>query len=371
MIKKANEDNIYTINITDPTREVKLNNRMAVSSPKTDWGDGVEDDKLSHVYTEAGHYTIVSNLLPGRNLGRVTERDKEWLLTAKLGSFAPTDMSMYFANAFNMTRCDLSNVDFSHVTDMSYLFKDNYRLTDIIWDTDPHVVIVDTTTHIEVADLMMTLNGSNYAYQIDDAINVTTVSYSSDGGVVELRPQFDKETRALTLKGGSIPVTNLKVDYEKEALVYSGTMDTRKVVSMRHAFGNCQSLKRLDLSQWDFAACTDFSHLFFNCQSLSEVIFKQGSTIPGNMDFMFANCYSLSNINAIEPVFEFTPKSISFMFANCIGLGDSGMTLTFEAEANTKNMFLKCEIQFRTDEATQTIIEANRNHGAKELTYRF
>ena len=173
----------------------------------------------------------------------------------KGGIIANESMIMYFRGFSKMTSIDLSALDTSEVTDMSYMFKSCSSLTSLdVSKFDTSQVTTMTWMFAECRSLT-SLNVSNF-----DTSHVIGMSY------------MFYNCRSLT----SLDVSNF---------------DTSKVTDMIGMFSACSSLTNLDVSNFDTSNVIDMSWMFGNCSGLTslDVSSFDTSQVP-DMNSMFCNC---------------------------------------------------------------------------------
>ena len=97
-----------------------------------------------------------------------------------------------------------------------------------------------------------------------------------------------------------------------------------------YTFYNCSNLTNIDINLYNCVGFISMSSMFAGCYDLETVNFIQPSSFhspiiddyiqPQQVDFMFSNCYSLTNININNGWIYAT--SITSMFYNCSNLTD-------------------------------------------------
>ena len=109
-------------------------------------------------------------------------------------------------------------------------------------------------------------------------------------------------------------------------------------------FYNCQSLKSIDLSGFDFALNYDFDSLFFGCYSLTSLDLSNSDTsLVTNMEYMFYGCKSLRTLN-ITNLKTSQVTSMSSMFFNCSLLTSLDLTSFNTSRVNDmSSIFYGCQ----------------------------
>ena len=190
----------------------------------------------------------------------------------------------YLFYCFTGNSLDLSKLDTSSATNMSYLFQDCTNLT---------------TLNLSGFD---TSNVTNMSYMFGDCEKLTSLDLSN----------FDtsKVTSMGSMFFGCNNLTSL--DLSK--------WNTSKVTSMHQMFAYCYDLAVLDVSNWDTSNVTNMGYMFRNCDNLTSLDLSNFDTSKvTSMYYMFYNCTNLTSLDLSN--FD-TSKvtSISSMFYNCSNL---------------------------------------------------
>lgn len=157
-------------------------------------------------------------------------------------------------------------------------------------------------------------NGTNFV-SLDlsglDTSNVTTMSYMFNGcsSLTELDLSgFDTAnvTNMSTMFNGCSGLTELDV---------SG-FDTVNVTNMYYMFGSCSGLTELDLSGFDTANVTNMANMFRGCSSLTELAVSGFDTAKvTNMSWMFSGCKNLYDLDFTN--WDMSKANTANMFYNC------------------------------------------------------
>ncbi len=74
--------------------------------------------------------------------------------------------------------------------------------------------------------------------------------------------------------------------------------DTRSATTMRYMFDRCEKLTTIDVSNFDVSKVTDFSGMFSRCEALEDLDVSGWDTSSATtMEYMFSSCYSLPTID--------------------------------------------------------------------------
>ena len=144
-------------------------------------------------------------------------------------------------------------------------------------------------------------------------------------------------------------ITNMShmfANCEKLANINLSNFDTSKVTDMQYMFLKCWALATLDLSSFDKNNVTSMAHMFEECVSLTGITFGEGwknsSAETNDMQYMFASCRSLQNIDFTS----FDTSNVTdmkFMFYNCGRVITLNLTsFNTRRVTNMTDMFTNC-----------------------------
>ena len=99
--------------------------------------------------------------------------------------------------------------------------------------------------------------------------------------------------------------------------------NTENVTNMRDMFGDCTSLKSLDLTNFNTENVTDMYSMFAYCKSLESLDLTNFNTAKvTNMEGMFQSCYALKTIYASDKFVTDQVTEGTGMFSDCLNLKD-------------------------------------------------
>ena len=205
--------------------------------------------------------TVSGTVVCGSNVSQMF-RECESLQSVDLSGLdtsSTTDMSFMFFYCSRLRSADLSSLDTSNVTDMSYLF------------------------------------GSCYSLGSVDLSGFDTSSVTDMSGMFA----YCSSLASLDLSG----------------------FDTSSVNDMAYLIGSCSSLTSVDLSGFDTSSVTRMSGMFYKCSSLASLDlsgFRTSSVT--NMFYMFYGCSSLATIYVSERWSTESVSSSDGMFTGCTSL---------------------------------------------------
>ena len=179
----------------------------------------------------------------------------------KGGIIANESMISYFSGFDKMTSIDLSALDTSQVTDMSYMFSECNGLTSLdVSKFDTSQVTTMTWMFAECSSLT-SLDVSKF-----DTSKVTNMSYM----FYNCRSLTSLDVSKLDTSN----VTNMSGMFENVRRLTSldvSNFDTSQVIDMSWMFGNCSGLTSLDVSSFDTSQVTNIDSMFCNCPAWDAV----------------------------------------------------------------------------------------------------
>ena len=179
----------------------------------------------------------------------------------KGGIIANESMISYFSGFEEMTSIDLSAIDTSEVTDMSYMFSECNGLTSLdVSKFDTSQVTTMTWMFAECSSLT-SLDVSKF-----DTSKVTNMSYM----FYNCRSLTSLDVSKLDTSN----VTNMSGMFENVRRLTSldvSNFDTSQVIDMSWMFGNCSGLTSLDVSSFDTSQVTNIDSMFCNCPAWDAV----------------------------------------------------------------------------------------------------
>jgi len=226
------------------------------------------------------------------------------------GVIGNKSVSNMFDNLYGSTSIDVSGLDTSNVTDMSYMFNYLPNCTSIDVSCLDTSNVTDMSYMFSLCSSLTELDVSGF-----DTSNVTDMSgiFSDCSSLTELDVSgFDTSnvTDIDAMFGYCSSLTELDV---------SG-FDTSNVTSMTYMFTDCSSLTELDVSGFDTSNVTSMSIMFADCSSLTELDVSgfDTSKVTG-MHAMFGYCSSLTELD-VSGFDTSKVTGMSYMFEGCSSL---------------------------------------------------
>ena len=238
-----------------------------------------------------------------------------------------------FSDISSITTIDLSGIDFSLVTDMSYMFHNCSNLKNISFLENLDLSRVTDMSYMffgcrVLSEVNISCSGTsqltNTSYMFSDCYQLTDLDVS------------DFDTSSVT------NMSNMFAGCGLTSLDVSG-FDTTNVTNMSGMFSNCSGLTSLDLNGLDTSSVTNMSDMFSSCSGLKSLdVSGFDTTNVTDMSGMFAGCQGLTSLNVSG--FDTTNVTyMSSMFSRCSGLTSLDVTGFNTSKAtNMSNMFFFC-----------------------------
>lgn len=199
-----------------------------------------------------------------------------------------TDMSYMFFKSSSVKTLDLSFLDTSKVTNMKAMFSGCMQLTELdvsSFNTKNVVSMVDmfaNCQNIEKIDLssFVTPNVTNINgmfYQNYKLTSLNIINFNTEK-VTDMQQLFNG-----CKKLSSIKLTNFK---------------TNKVTNFYYMFNECSSLIDIDVSSFDTSSATNMVGMFRKCSSLKKINLSSFNTDKVTSSYyMFLNCTAVTEID--------------------------------------------------------------------------
>ncbi len=239
----------------------------------------------------------------------------------------------------NLETADLTNLDTSDVTDMSFLFYFCEALKSVNVSTL-------STARVKTMECMF--------YRCVDLqeIDINNWDTSSVENMSSMFSYCASVKRIGIDKIKTPALTNMEYMfedcYELEALDL-GNFTTSGITSMRYLFGYCRNLTCLDLGNFDTSKVTDMYAMFSDCRKLETVNLSSFDTLNvKNMGFLFDNCRSLKFLDLSNFKIR-NGTAVYDMFCDCVSLEEVDISGFDVTEAETALMFENCNSLCRID----------------------
>ena len=224
------------------------------------------------------------------------------------------DCEGLFFKCSNINSLNLSNINTSNVTNMSYMFYYCRSLASLdlngldtsnVTDMKKMFYCCSALESLDLSDFK-TSNVTDMSYMFDGCIALTNLDLSkfNTGNVTDMSYMFYfcRLLTSLSLNGFETnDVTNMNYMFYRcsalTSLDLSG-FDTSNVTSMERMFKECIALTNLDLSGFDTSNVTNMGELFRGCSALISLnVSSFDTTNVRYMEYMFSNCSSLESLD--------------------------------------------------------------------------
>ena len=282
--------------------------------------ESITIEKNNIVPNDAKYSKDISSKQDGSVMLWYTDKDNNSLYEVSIGSEngsleANTNGSGMFSYLDNVDTLDLTGLDTSNMTSMSYMFYNsnslksinlsNFNTSKLLYANN----MFNGCTSLESLDLsnFNTSKVTNFSNMFRDCQKMKEINLSN----------FDTSsaTTFANLFHNCSSLTTLDLSsFNTNKVTYMGSMfyncssltsldlsnfNTSNVINMGYGmFYNCKSLKELDLSNFDTKKVIDFSDMFNGCSSLENIELSSFDTTNAtNMANMFYNCKSLKQLD--------------------------------------------------------------------------
>ena len=282
--------------------------------------ESITIEKNNIVPNDAKYSKDISSKQDGSVMLWYTDKDNNSLYEVSIGSEngsleANTNGSGMFSYLDNVDTLDLTGLDTSNMTSMTYMFYNsnslksinlsNFNTSKLLYANN----MFNGCTSLESLDLsnFNTSKVTNFSNMFRDCQKMKEINLSN----------FDTSsaTTFANLFHNCSSLTTLDLSsFNTNKVTYMGSMfyncssltsldlsnfNTSNVINMGYGmFYNCKSLKELDLSNFDTKKVIDFSDMFNGCSSLENIELSSFDTTNAtNMVNMFYNCKSLKQLD--------------------------------------------------------------------------
>ena len=282
--------------------------------------ESITIEKTNVVPSDAKYNKDISSKQDGSVMLWYTDKDNNSLYEVSIGSEngsleANTNGSGMFSYLDNVDTLDLTGLDTSNMTSMTYMFYNsnslksinlsNFNTSKLLYANN----MFNGCTSLESLDLsnFNTSKVTNFSNMFRDCQKMKEINLSN----------FDTSsaTTFANLFHNCSSLTTLDLSsFNTNKVTYMGSMfyncssltsldlsnfNTSNVINMGYGmFYNCKSLKELDLSNFDTKKVIDFSDMFNDCSSLENIELSSFDTTNAtNMANMFYNCKSLKQLD--------------------------------------------------------------------------
>ena len=256
--------------------------------------ESITIEKTNVVPNDAKYSKDISSKQDGSVMLWYTDKDNNSLYEISIGSEngsveANTNGNKMFAYLDNVSSLDLSGLDTSNMTSMTYMFYNSSKLVNIDLSEFKTSKLLYFNNMFNGCSSLVNLDLSsfdtskisNFSNLFKDCTSLKKINLSS----------FDTHSATIFaftfMNCQSLENLNLS------------NFNTSKVTTMSGMFYNCSSLTSLDLSNFNTTNVTSMgSGMFYNCNKLTSLDLSNFNTSKvTDMSDMFNSCSSLININ--------------------------------------------------------------------------
>ena len=244
-----------------------------------------------------------------------------------------TDISYMFFNCSGLVNLEIGNWDVSNVTDTNFMFGSCSALVNLEignWDVSN---VTNAGSMFNGCSSLTNLEIGNW-----DVSNVTNANYMflNCSGLVNLEIgnwDVSNVTNAEFMFNGCSSLTNLEI----------GNWDVSNVTDAVAMFDGCSSLTNLNIGNWDVSNVTNAGSMFRDCSSLTNLeIGNWNVSNVTNTSGMFSYCSSLVNLE----IGDWNVSNVTNagdMFRNCSSLTNLEIgNWDVSSVTNTSSMFESC-----------------------------
>ena len=282
--------------------------------------ESITIEKNNIVPNDAKYSKDISSKQDGSVMLWYTDKDNNSLYEVSIGSEngsleANTNGSGMFSYLDNVDTLDLTGLDTSNMTSMTYMFYNsnslksinlsNFNTSKLLYANN----MFNGCTSLESLDLsnFNTSKVTNFSNMFRDCqkmkeINLSNFDTSSATTFANLFHNCSSLTTLDLSSFNTNKVTYMGLMFYNCSSLTSldlSNFNTSNVINMGYGmFYNCKSLKELDLSNFDTKKVIDFSDMFNGCSSLENIELSSFDTTNAtNMANMFYNCKSLKQLD--------------------------------------------------------------------------
>ena len=242
-----------------------------------------------------------------------------------------------FTYTTSLDYIDMSVFKNSYITDLSYLFYPDNKLTTVS-NFDKI-----NTEHVTKMDL--TFTGCSSLTKID-------VSKTNTSSVISMGSTFNGCSSLTAIDVSKWDTSNVRsMDSMFSGCSSLAAIDvskwiTSKVTNMDSMFSGCSSLTTLDISKWNTSNVTDMGSMFKDCRSLTTLdVSKWDTSNVTDINGIFSGCSSLTSIDVSKWNTSNVKDSYTFgsVFSNCSSLTTLDVSKWDTSKGRSmRGMFSRC-----------------------------
>ncbi len=158
--------------------------------------------------------------------------------------------------------------------------------------------------------------------------------------------------------------------YSLETVDFMGNINASKLTSVNLMFSDCYALKKFDTKFENATDLINMSSMFGGCDSLESVVIDAKGSMISDFSYMFSSCQKLTDVTFADISYFVGTTNFSGMFNSCVSLKTLDLSSipfdTDEENSNFKNMFENCNVEKLTLHSFSKITEDMR---LRNVTY--
>ena len=278
---------------------------------------------LNTNYIDTSGVTSLKNLFDNFD----PQDDNYVLDVSNLNTSHITNMSYMFSNCKAKT-VKLDNMDTSNVTDMSYMFSNcaakNLDVSNFNTSKVKSMNSMFYNSEIETLDLRNFVipsdSSSNYSSLVQSCSNLKSVLFPQSWQPTDLSSFFSDCSSLTSFDLSSINCSKLT----KIPSLFQGCNslenvtfpELENITSINCMFEDCTSLKSIDISNINADKIQYFTNLFKSCNNLETVTLPEITNPDASFYSLFYGCTSLTIVN-LQNIKSQNAKTMENMFYNC------------------------------------------------------
>ncbi len=221
-----------------------------------------------------------------------------------------TDMSYMLSGCESLKSLRLSGFDTRNVKDMSFMFCGCYSLESLTLDGFDTGNVTNMMGMFHLCEKLKRLDLSGFdTSSAENMVSMFSDCYAlADINVSSFDTSNVTDMSDMFLCCGALKSLNVS------------NFDTGKVKEMNSMFDGCKSLKNLDLRKFDTGSAENMSLMFGGCESLTNLDLRSFDTSKvKDMSFMFEGCKEIKSIN-LSSFDTGNVEYVDHMFLYCYAL---------------------------------------------------
>ncbi|MCR5249299.1 MAG: BspA family leucine-rich repeat surface protein [Lachnospiraceae bacterium] len=319
----------------------------------------VEGKEYRTVLDSANNYDDPAKVFDNESLWKM-DKGTVTGITIQKGVKATHNLNGLFAGLENLSSVDMSGLDTSAVTSMTFLFRGCYKINEIKLGNPDTSAVTEMRgmfagcielQRLDVSGLD-TQNVTNMIGMFDflSAVKTLDLRNFDTSSVTDMTSMFDNCKSLESVDLSSFNTSKVEVmismfsDCESLKELDLSSFDTSSVRGFQWMFENCRSLQSLDLRSFSTKSAQDIHQMFSGSSALESILFGEGFTTEHVTDMygVFENCRSLKNVDVSRFHTENVTSMLS-LFAFCENLSSVDVSNFHTTKVtNFIGMFKKC-----------------------------